>query len=314
MIRNRQLSLLIKEKAKELGFDACGIARASAMQDHHHRLSQWLSKGYQAQMSYMEKNLDRRTDPRLLVPGAKSVIVLAMNYFHDNAQPGNAFYKVARYAWGRDYHQVIKHRLHQLAGMLSELAGQHQYRVFTDSAPVLERSWAQMAGLGTYGKNTCLILPRKGSFFFLGEIMTSLELTPDKPFHKDLCGTCTKCIEACPTNALVKPGWLDAGKCLSYLTIELKGNIPGDFRNKTRGWIFGCDSCQEVCPHNKHATIHKTKELAPLPAIATWNRQQWEAMTESDYHAAFKLENSAIARAPYAKLCDNIMAAASANP
>lgn len=277
------------------------------------RLAEWLDKGHHAKMSYMAGHFEKRIDPRMLVPGAQSVIAVALNYFPAVSQPSGTKYKIARYAYGQDYHTVIKKKLEHLAEALAEMAGPHQYRVFTDSAPVLERSWAQMAGLGNYGKNTCLILPRKGSYYFLGELITSIALAPDEAFEKDLCGKCTRCIEACPTGAIKAPGIIDAGKCISYLTIELKDNMPEQFHGKCEGWIFGCDRCQEVCPHNKHASPHNEAVFQPVVPVADWNDHQWESMTREEFILHFKKTNSPIARVRYEKLMDNIMAAGAWN-
>ena len=306
MINRQQISFAIKQKALALGFDACGIAQASALTMQQPRLLEWLAKGYNAKMSYMAGHFEKRIDPRLLVPGAQSVVVVALNYFPAASQSAGTTYKIARYAYGRDYHVIIKEKVGKLAKALAEIAGAHQYRVFTDSAPVLERSWAQMAGLGNYGKNSCLILPRKGSYYFLGELITSMALAPDKAFEKDLCGKCTRCIDACPTGAIAAPGMIDAGKCISYLTIELKDKMPEQFHGKCEGWIFGCDRCQEVCPHNKHAAPNHEPELQPLAPITKWNDNQWESMTKDEFNLYFKKTNSPIARIRYEKLMDNI--------
>ncbi len=303
----------LKEKATELGFDACGVAKATALTDQKAVLSEWLDKGYHAGMAYMQNHFEKRIDPRKIVPGAKSVIVVAQNYYHDDFRNPDAFYKVARYAYGKDYHFVIKKKLKHLAEFLTETAGIHTFRIFTDSAPVLERSWAQMAGLGNYGKNTCLIMPRKGSFFFLGELITNLELEPDLPFTKNLCGMCTKCMDACPTNAIIAPGVLNSKKCISYLTIEHKGEMPDAYRGKCEGWVFGCDICQEVCPHNNMPARHHENDFRPLPPIASWNKAEWETMTKEAFNRHFKNSGSPIARVSYDKLMDNIRAAGAAN-
>lgn len=313
LINRQQISLIIKQKALELGFDAYGIAQAGALTTQQPILSEWLANGYHAKMSYMAGHFDKRIDPRLLVPGAQSVIVVALNYFPAASQAAGTTYKVARYAYGKDYHVVIKEKLERLARALTEMAGGHQYRVFTDSAPVLERSWAQAAGLGNHGKNTCLILPRKGSYYFLGELITDAVLEPDEAFKKDLCGKCTRCIEACPTGAITGPGIIDAGKCISYLTIELKDSIPEELKDQCEGWIFGCDRCQEVCPHNKHASPHSEKAFDPLPPITDWKNRQWESMTKVDFRLHFKQANSPIARVKYEKLMDNIRIAGARN-
>lgn len=302
----QNLTNTLKAKAAELGFDACGIARATALVEQRPVLADWLAKGYHAGMGYMKNHFEKRLDPCKLVLGAKSVIVVAQNYFPAHTMSSDSYYKVARYAYGKDYHSVIKNKLYLLAEFLTQTAGKHNYRVFCDSAPVLERSWAQKAGLGNYGKNTCLILPRKGSFFFLGELITSIEMEPDIPFEKDLCGSCTKCMDACPTQAIIAPGVLNSKKCISYLTIEHKGKIPDTYCGKCNGWIFGCDVCQEVCPHNKHAKSHTDKDLHPLHPISSWSTEDWEKMRIADFNRYFKKSGSPIARVTYEKLTDNI--------
>ncbi len=303
------LSSAIKSKAAALGFDACGLARASALEEYKPVLDQWLKQGFHGRMGYMANHFDKRLDPRLLTEGAKTVVVVAMNYFPPVHQPDSAAYKVARYAYGKDYHLVIKNKLKELAAFITDLAGEHHYRAFTDSAPVLERSWAVEAGLGNTGKNACLILPRKGSYYFLGEIITSIEAEPDAPFSKDLCGNCTRCMDACPTSAIVAPGKVDAGKCISYLTIELRDRIPDSYRTKTRGWIFGCDICQEVCPHNRHARPHQIKDLEPLRPLVEWTDQQWRSCTKEEFNRDLKKAGSAISRISLDKLKDNISCA-----
>ncbi len=310
---SQDLTSKLKEKAAELGFDACGVARATALVDQRAGLSEWLNKGYHAEMGYMENHFEKRLDPRELVPGAKSVVVVAQNYYPAAHPNPEAYYKISRYAFGKDYHYLVKQKLNRLADYLTEAYGPHTFRVFCDSAPVLERSWAQMAGLGNYGKNTCLLLPRKGSFYFLGELITNIVLEPDFPFTKDLCGKCTKCMDACPTNAIIAPGVLNAEKCISYLTIEHKNNIPDSYRGKCNGWIFGCDICQEVCPHNNNPKPHDETALQPLYPITNWNRKKWEMMSKGDYNKYFKKTRSPIARVSYEKLMDNIRTSCAAS-
>ncbi len=296
----------LKSKALELGFAACGVARTRRLTHQEGFLRDWLQAGHQGKMSYMANHFDKRLDPGLLVPGAVSVVVVALNYYPAEKQPPGTRCRVSRYAFGTDYHVIIKHKLQHLADYLESIAGPHQYRVFTDSAPVLERSWAREAGLGGIGKNTCFIIPRKGSYFFLGEMITNVALETDPPFEKDLCGTCTRCIEACPTGAIIKAGELNAGKCISYLTIELKDHIPEPYREKCRGWIFGCDICQVVCPHNRHATPNRCPEMKALKPVTTWSDEDWYGMTKEDYNKEIKKTASALARVKYEKLMDNI--------
>lgn len=300
------LEAAIREQAKALGFDALGIARADALSSHRALLEEWLREGRHGRMGYMANHFEKRLDPRVLMPGARSVLVLALNYFPALTQPPGCSYRVARYAYGKDYHHVLRDRLHLLARALEDIAGSHTCRVFTDSGPVLEKAWAERAGLGSVGKNTCLIIPRKGSHYFLGEIITTLELKPDEPFRKDLCGSCRRCMDACPTRAITAPGRLDARRCLSYLTIELKDKIPAEFRKKTGGWIFGCDICQEVCPHNRHATASSDDALRALPAVSGWSDADWEGLDERRFREWIQQSDSPMARITFEKLKDNI--------
>ena len=316
MTNTQQLTVRLKEKARALGFDACGVARASELTKSKPLLFEWLHQGYQGKMGYMGNHVEKRLDPRLLVPGARSVVVVAQNYYPAGLQPEDTQFRIARYAYGKDYHLVMKDKLQALAGHLADLAadltentGEHHFRAFTDSAPVLERSWAQEAGLGQHGKNTCLIIPRKGSYFFLGELITGIELEPGTPYEKDLCGSCTRCMDACPTGAITAAGRLDARRCISYLTIELKDPIPGEFRNHCKGWIFGCDICQEVCPHNRHAEPHREPALNALPAITGWSTRQWASLSKKDFNKHLRNTSSALARVRYEKLMDNIACA-----
>lgn len=303
---NHILSSLIRSKAKELGFEACGIARADHLQEYQPRLHNWLSKGNQASMGYMERNFDKRLDPRLLVEGAASLIVLAQNYFPSRQQHPLAHYKVSKYAYGMDYHGLIKNKLHSLLEYIRQNSPRPvQARVFTDSAPVLERAWAQRAGLGFTGRNACLIIPRKGSFFFLSEIIINLPLQYDAPFEKNLCGSCTRCMQACPTGAIKASGEIDARRCISYLTIESKDPIPREFKGRCQNWIFGCDICQDVCPYNRFSKPHDEPGLKPL-AYVDWQQQQWEQLAPDEYQAEIRKSGSPIARASFEKLSGNI--------
>ncbi len=305
---NGMLAQRIKEKALELNFDAVGFAPAQIVNETHQKhLDQWLKNNYHAQMHYMGNHREKRTDPSLLVPGAKTLICLAMNYHQKDFQHPDAHYKVSQYAAGIDYHHTIKRKLYLLLDFIREQTSSESARVFTDSAPVLERYWAQQSGLGAAGKNSCLILPRKGSFFFLAEIILDVELPADPPFEKDLCGKCTRCIEACPTQAITGPGIIDARRCISYLTIELKEPTPEEFTGKTEGYIFGCDICQQVCPHNiKFATPCREKDFEPLEAIKSFTREQWEAMDKSTFRKSFTKVGSPLARVKFEKLKGNI--------
>lgn len=302
------ISSQIKSKALELGFDACGIAPVKQVDEKTAKgFQKWISDGRHGKMLYMARNVEKRLNPAELVPKAKSIICLAMNYHCKDYQPENAFYKVSQYAAGTDYHDVIKKKLYSLLEYIQSLIKIEHARVFTDSAPVMERYWAQQAGLGAPGKNTCLILPGKGSFFFLGEIILNNVLHYDEPFEKDMCGKCTRCIEACPTAAITGPGKIDATRCISYLTIELKEQIPEKFKDKMQNHIFGCDICQDVCPHNiKFAGKSNEPDFHPLPAISLWSKSDWEEMDKSEYRKQFIKTRSPIARAAYLKLFGNI--------
>ncbi|MEE4177695.1 MAG: tRNA epoxyqueuosine(34) reductase QueG [Bacteroides sp.] len=299
----------LKQEALKLGFSACGIASAEKFREHKQPLKSWLSEGMHGAMGYMENHLEKRLDPRLLVPGARSVVVVALNYFPPAFQHPESPYIVSKYAYGKDYHFILKEKLQQLLEILKKREPAHQGRVFTDSAPVLERGWAVKAGLGWTGKNGCLIIPRKGSFFFLGELITNIELQPDIPFEKDLCGNCTLCMEACPTGALISPGKLDARKCISYLTIELKSPVPEPFRGKMKGRIFGCDICQDVCPHNRFAVPTDETGFLPLEPIRNWKAEQWENMEPVTFNQMVKKAASPMGRVTYSKIMDNISAA-----
>lgn len=303
---SQSIKAAFRKQAMALGFHAMGIARADALVSHRSRLEAWLREGQHGKMAYMANHFEKRLDPTLLLPGARSVLVLAMNYFPAETQPPGCSYHIARYAYGQDYHHVLKDKLRRLAQALEKIAGTHSYRVFTDSGPVLEKAWAERAGLGRVGKNTCLIIPRKGSYYFLGEIITSLELEPDEPSRKDLCGSCRRCMDACPTQAITAPGRLDARKCLSYLTIELKDKIPAEFRKKTRGWIFGCDICQEVCPHNRHATAQNEEAFRALPAVSQWSDAEWESLDKGRFKQWIQKSASPMARITCEKMMDNI--------
>lgn len=306
--RSDSISSQIRSKAVELGFDACGMAPAGEVDvEMRTRFTTWLSDCRHGKMQYMKNHMEKRLDPVSLVPGAKSVICLAMNYHRKGFQPEDAQYKISQYAAGKDYHTVIKKKLYLLLDFILSIAPGKNARVFTDSAPVLERYWAQKSGLGATGKNACLILPRKGSYFFLSEIIIDLELDYDTPFEKDLCGNCTRCIDACPTGAISAPGVIDAKSCISYLTIELKDEIPDAFRGKTADCIFGCDICQDVCPHNiKFAVPANEPEFEPIPAISQWNKNEWEMMDKPSYRKNFLKTGSPVARAAFQKLRGNI--------
>jgi epoxyqueuosine reductase len=278
----------IKESATKLGFDHCGIARAEKLNDDARRLENWLKKGMHGNMQYMEKYFDMRVDPARLVPGAKSVITLLKNYFPADQQQAGVP-KISKYAFGKDYHEVIKENLNSLIGHIKEEIGEIQGRGFVDSAPVLERTWAQRSGLGWVGKNGNLINKQSGSFYFIATLITDLELIYDDPFVKDFCGTCTRCIDACPTNAILPGKVVNGSKCISYFTIELKEMlIPGEMKGKFDNWMFGCDTCQDVCPWNRFSKAHQEIDFTPIPEVLNLSTKQWEMMTEESFRKIFK--------------------------
>lgn len=302
--RSTTNSQLIKAEAQRLGFMACGIAKAERLNEHEAALEGWLKQGMHAGMAYMEQHFDLRLDPTLLVPGAKSVITLLMNYFPSAEQQHNAV-KIARYAWGADYHDVIRDRLKALLAYMRSIIGEIQGRGFVDSAPVLERAWAQRSGLGWFGKNANLLNRQSGSFFFIATLITDVELDIDPPFATDHCGTCTRCIDACPTDALIKPGVVDSNRCISYVTIELKGaQTPESFEGDAHGWLFGCDVCQEVCPWNRFARPHQEAAFEPIPEILNLDHGAWEAMTEYAFKQIFR--KSPLKRAKWAGIQRNL--------
>lgn len=297
-----ELTALIKEEAYRLGFAHCGISKADYLEEDAPHLEQWLKKGMHGTMGYMERNFDKRLDPRKLVHGAKSVISLLYNYYPAEKQnPGIP--KISKYAYGRDYHFVIKEKLFLLFNFIREKAGNVSGRVFTDSAPVLDRAWAKKSGLGWIGKNANLIHPKAGSFFFIAELILDLELDTDAPV-KDYCGSCTRCMDACPTDAIVQPRVVDGSKCISYFTIELRDNIPQSFKNKFENWMFGCDICQDVCPWNRFAKPIDTDELKPIKEIMTMTSGDWEEITEEVFKNIFK--ESPLSRAGFEGMKRNL--------
>ena len=293
---------LIKQKAKELGFDYCGISKAEKLQEEEANLESWLFKGFHGKMAYMENHFDLRLDPTKLVDGAKSVISLLYNYFPGEDQDPST-YKIAKYAYGRDYHFVIKDKLKTFLSDLQNELGEIQGRVFVDSAPVMERQWAAKSGFGWIGKNSLLINKTQGSFFFLAEMIIDLELEYDGPV-KDYCGTCTKCIDACPTDAILDDGIVDASKCISYLTIELKESIPEEFRGKYEDWVFGCDICQDVCPWNRFSKKHNEPAFTKTKGVKSVMNEDWEEFTEEVFRQLLK--DSPIKRTKYTGLKRNI--------
>jgi epoxyqueuosine reductase len=279
---------LVKALSAQLGFDYCGIARAEQLDDDARRLEQWLTNGFQGTMAYMERYFDLRIDPRKLVPDAQSVITLLLNYYPEQRQKPNSP-KISKYAYGNDYHEIIKDKLNQFLDRLRVNIGAVSGRGFIDSAPVLERAWAVKSGLGWVGKNGNLLTRHSGSFFFIATLIVDLPLEYDDAFAKDFCGSCTRCIDACPTDAIVEPNLIDGSKCISYLTIELKEElIAEEFTNKMEGWMFGCDICQDVCPWNRFAKPHQQDALRPIPEILNLSSSEWEAMEEGIFKTLMK--------------------------
>ncbi len=290
---------LIKSEATRLGFMSCGISKAGFLEEEAPLLEQWLNNGMHGRMSYMENHFDMRLDPTKLVPGAKSVISLLLNYYpigitdltdgmenRENKDKSSS-YKISKYAYGKDYHYVIKDKLKSLYQFINDEIGEVNGRVFVDSAPVMDKAWAKKSGLGWMGKNTNIITPKQGSFFFIAELIVDLELDADHAIN-DYCGSCTRCIDACPTDALYEPYKIDASKCISYFTIELKENIPEEYHNKLGNWIFGCDICQDVCPWNRFSKAHKEPDFNALNGILEMTNRDWEEMTEEVFVKVFK--------------------------
>ncbi|WDF53646.1 tRNA epoxyqueuosine(34) reductase QueG [Mucilaginibacter sp. KACC 22063] len=297
-------SNLIKAEAQRLGFIFCGISKTEFLEEEAPRLEKWLKAGMHGEMKYMENYFDKRLDPRLLVDGAKSVISLGLNYYTDNIQADPSAPKISKYAYGSDYHHVIKDKLKQLLATINEQIGEVGGRAFVDSAPVLDRAWAKKSGLGWIGKNSNLISKQKGSYFFLAELMVDIELAYDVAPAADHCGTCTRCIDACPTDAIVAPQIVDGSRCISYLTIELKNEIPAHFQDKMDGWMFGCDVCQDVCPWNKFSVLHQEPAFQPHPDLLDMTTQEWHEITEDVFRNVFK--NSAVKRTKFDGLKRNI--------
>ena len=295
---------LIKQFSKQLGFDFCGIAKAQRLDDDARRLEQWLNKGMQGTMHYMENHFELRVDPTKLVPGAKSVITLMLNYY-PSAKQNELAPKISKYAYGNDYHDVIRKKLKEFMMLIKETIGDINGRGFVDSAPVLERSWAVKSGLGWVGKNGNLISKQNGSFFFIATLICDLELEYDAPFAKDYCGTCTKCIDSCPTDAILPNKVVDGSKCISYFTIELKDALIDDsLKGKFQNWMFGCDVCQDVCPWNRFSKSTSETSFAPIPQLLNLTTQQWEEMSEETFKQVFK--NSPLKRTKFAGIQRNL--------
>ncbi len=300
---NNTYTSFIKAQAQALGFSFCGIAKAEFLEEEAPRLEQWLNQGMQGQMGYMEGHFDKRLDPTLLVPGAKSVISLLYNYYPEKDLADDSGFKIAKYAYGKDYHFVIKNKLKSLFQSMSEEIGAIEGRVFVDSAPVMERAWAQKAGLGWVGKNSLLLNRKMGSFFFLAEVIIDLELDYDAPL-KDYCGTCTACMDACPTDAIPSPYVVDGSKCISYFTIELKEEIPKEVNGKFDDWVFGCDICQDICPWNRFSKPHSEQEFLPHDDLKDMSKRDWQELTQETFSIIFR--KSAVKRAKYNGLMKNI--------
>lgn len=297
-----QRTKIIKAKAQDLGFMHCGISKADFLAEEAPKLENWLKKGKHGTMSWMENHFDMRLDPRLIVPGAKSVISFILNYYPEEKHH-NKDYKISKYAYGRDYHKVIKKKIKELVQFLKTEIGDFNGRGFVDSAPVMDKVWAKKSGLGWIGKNSNLINRETGSFFFIAELIVDLELEYDGPIE-DYCGDCTKCIDACPTDAISDPYVIDGSKCISYLTIELKDSIPEQFKGKMDNWIFGCDICQDVCPWNRFSKGHKIKDFEPKEDFKTIKKNDWIEITEELFDKVF--EGSAVKRTKLEGLKRNI--------
>jgi epoxyqueuosine reductase len=308
---NSNIADWVKAEALALGFEACGIARAGFLEAEAPVLERWLSGNMNGAMQYMENYFDKRLDPRKLLEGAQSVIVLVSNYFPETLLPEKDNFILSKYAYGTDYHFVIRDRMRLLIAGLCEKTGDVAARGFVDSAPVLERAWAARAGLGWIGKNANFIIPRKGSFYFLSVIITDLWLPADTPKATDLCGACRNCIDACPTQAIVAPGVVDARRCISYLTIELRAEIPETFAEKFHDRIFGCDICQDVCPWNRFQKPHSEPLFAPNSTLTEMTKDKWHQLTQDEFRRLFK--KSAVKRAKYHGLMRNIRFAVKRN-
>jgi epoxyqueuosine reductase len=296
-------TFLVKSIAKSLGFSFCGISKAEQLQEEARNLEKWLKSGMHGKMAYMENHFDMRTDPRKLVPGAKSVVSLLYNYYAEDSNLNKESPKISKYAWGEDYHIVIKEKLFNYFSELKKSIGALEGRVFVDSAPVMDKVWAKKSGLGWIGKNTNLINKNQGSFFFIAELIIDLELISDGPI-KDYCGTCTKCIDSCPTEAIVAPYVVNGSKCISYFTIELKEEIPTSWKGKFDDWSFGCDVCQQVCPWNRFSKPHKEPLFNPSNDLEQLEKKEWIEMTEDTFKKVFG--KSAIKRTGYKGIKRNI--------
>ncbi len=297
-----EYSSIIKQEAKRLGFDFCGISKAEFLEEEAPRLEAWLNSKKHGKMEYMENHFDKRLNPTLLVNDAKSVVSLLYNYYPEQKQNTNAP-KISKYAYGKDYHEIIKEKLNEFLNTLKEKIGDVNGRAFVDSAPILDKAWAKKSGLGWIGKNANLINKQQGSFFFIAELIIDIELEYDGPMQ-DYCGTCTKCIDACPTEAIVEPFIVDGSKCISYLTIELKDAIPNEFKNKMDNWAFGCDVCQDVCPWNRFSMPHNEIQFNNHTGLLNLTNDEWHEITEETFSVIFK--HSAVKRTKYKGLKRNL--------
>ncbi|MGZ3854461.1 MAG: tRNA epoxyqueuosine(34) reductase QueG [Flavisolibacter sp.] len=302
MANKDQHTQLVKQLALQNGFDYCGVAKAVMLDEDARRLEQWLHQGMHGSMKYMENYFDLRVDPTKLVPAAKSVITLLQNYFPSQQQTVNT---IAKYAYGQDYHEVIKASLKKMIHELQEKIGQFQGRGFVDSAPVLERSWAQRSGLGWIGRNGNLITKQSGSFFFIATLIVDVELNYDDPFAKDFCGNCNRCVESCPTDAILPDKTINGSQCISYFTIELKDEIiPEQMKGRFQNWMFGCDTCQDVCPWNRFSKPNNQPAFEPLPEILNFTSKEWEELSEEAFRKIFK--HSPLSRSKYKGIQRNI--------
>ncbi|WP_277612694.1 tRNA epoxyqueuosine(34) reductase QueG [Eudoraea chungangensis] len=295
-------SKLIKAEAKRLGFLSCGISKASFLEEEAPRLEKWLNNNMHGEMGYMENHFDKRLDPRLLVDGAKSVVSFILNYYPENIQEEDT-YKISKYAYGQDYHHVIKSKLKELMNFISDEIGEVNGRAFVDSAPVLDKAWAAKSGLGWIGKHSNLLTQQVGSFYFIAELIVDLDLEHDTPVTNH-CGTCTACIDACPTQAITEPYVVDGSKCISYFTIELKNEIPNSVKGQFNDWIFGCDICQDVCPWNRFSKKHQEPLFNPNPLLMDMKKSDWDEITEDVFQKIFS--KSAVKRTKYKGLKRNI--------
>ena len=304
---DKSSSTLIKEYAAEIGFDLCGIARVRSLDEHREILTKWAYTGMNGDMTYLGQNIEKRLDPRILFPGAKSIIVTGLNYYTEKKQGGNGIPAISRHAYGANYHDVIREKLNKIRDFIKNIHPEAVGRSFVDSAPLLEKAWGREAGLGWPGKHSILINRKIGSFFFLGVIVINIDFEYDQPEEEDNCGTCMLCIDSCPTGAINNNRTIDTRRCLAYLTIESKAPIPVDLVGKSGGRVFGCDKCQEVCPWNKSSKPHKTPEFELPAEVGLMTAENWKNLSRKDYKRLF--EGSVIGRRTYCRFMDNIEAA-----